>query len=138
MSESNLTKNLNGIQFAKKYLPSMLFFSLIILFFWYQFYHGVFTNESQFDYAESWIKTTKFECAEGFDGVTYGYTGEIYYRHGFLGGSPTLHPLIPNTLSSDDRKILVEMWISKLEMLPCYEKYLEIGEQQSQGNVVDE
>lgn len=110
----------------KSYIYALIFFLAIGSFIGYEMVYGIFTNESQFNYSVSWIETTEFICEEGFDGTNYGHTGEIHYYRGLLSDSPTMNPLIPNTMTDEQIKTLSDMLISKLQTLPCYDEYLEL------------
>ena len=87
---------------------------------------------NQFEYAKARILDMELECGEGFDGIKYGYTGEIFYKHGLFEGF-TFY----NTMSDEQVSMLSQMIISKLSSLPCYDNYLEWSElpQQKIGDV---
>ena len=89
--------------------------SLSVWSFWY-----LQEPHNQFENAKTRILDMELECGEGFDGIKYGYTGEIFYKHGLIEGF-TFY----NTMSDEQVSTLSQMVISKLSSLPCYDEYIE-------------
>ena len=108
----------------KKYVQLGIIFSVIftLCYFSWTYLHD---SENQFNTVKEQIEYLDFECVEGFDGVEYGYTGEIQYRHGLFDGLGVIG--FENNLTNEQAEILVKMLLSKVSTLPCYDKYIELG-----------